>query len=219
MLNDLKESNEEAQLADDQKNISDEQIGEATISKFTQVKSLNQKIADNAQTNRVHFEQELRETKTYLSWNEARQDEIHRKSESLLDNQCYSNQLFVRSLKQGQEALDVIALLKQDLQGYIASGSEFDLVQVSKNEVKTVVDKLRGYSNIIHASEVQAFLQLADESSSSDDSSSSEEEERSAPGKRRGTLPEQLVQVLDDLLDRVEESLSNMEANQIDAAW
>jgi purine nucleoside permease len=176
-LNDLKESNEEAQYASDEKNRTDEEIGQATISKFTQVKSLNQKLADDALSNRIHFEGELRDTKTYLAWNEARQEEIARKSESLLENQCYSNQLFVRSLKQGQEAVDVIALLKQDLQGYIAAGSEFDLAQLKQTEVKTVVDKLRGYSNIIHASEVQAFLQLADSesSSSSSDSESSEE--------------------------------------------
>jgi hypothetical protein len=162
LLNDLKESNADAQYAADAKNASDEEIGQATIGKFTQVKSLNQKISDDALRNRQHFEQELRETKSYLSWNEARQEEIQRKSASLLENQCYSNQLFVRSLKQAQEAIDVIALLKQDLQGYIAAGSEFDLVQVSKSDIKSVADKLKGYSNIIHASEVQAFLQLAD---------------------------------------------------------
>ena len=83
MLNELKESNDEAQYADDAKNKTDEEIGQATISKFTQVKSLNQKILDNANTNRVHFEQELRETKSYLSWNQARKEEIERKSESL----------------------------------------------------------------------------------------------------------------------------------------
>ena len=216
LLNDLKESNEEAQFADDAKNKTDEEIGQATISKFTQVKSLNEQILQNANANRVHFEQELRDTKTYLAWNEARREEIQRKSESLADNQCYSNSLFVRSLKQGQEALDVITLLKQDLQSYIATGSDLELAQVSTNQVKTVADKLKGYSNIIHASEVQAFLQLADESSSS---SSESEEEPSAPGKRRGTLPEQLVQVLDDLQTKVGESLHNLEQNQIEAAW
>ena len=181
------------------------------------MKTLNQQILANANANRVHFEQELKDTKTYLAWNEARREEIERKSESLADNQCYSNALFVRSIKQGQEALDVITLLKQDLQSYIATGTEIDFAQVQSSSIKTVADKLRGYSNLIHASEVQAFLQLADESSSS--SSSESEEEPSAPGKRRGTLPEQLVQVLDDLQTKVGESLHNLEQNQIAAAW
>lgn len=37
LLNDLRESNDEAQFAADEKNRSDEEIGQATISKFTQV--------------------------------------------------------------------------------------------------------------------------------------------------------------------------------------
>jgi len=44
LLNDLKESNEEAQYASDEKNKTDEEIGQATISKFTQVKAMNQKV-------------------------------------------------------------------------------------------------------------------------------------------------------------------------------
>lgn len=59
----------------------------------------------------------------YLAWNEGRQAEIQRKSENLLDNQCYSNQLFIRSLKFNQEALDVIKLLKEDVQGYVVNGA------------------------------------------------------------------------------------------------
>jgi len=86
LLNDLVESNEEAQFAADEKNRTDEEIGQATISKFTQVKSLNQKLSNDALSNRQHFEQELRDTKTYLAWNEARQEEIQRKSDSLLEN-------------------------------------------------------------------------------------------------------------------------------------
>ena len=80
LLNDLKESNEEAQFADDAKNATDEEIGQATISKFTQVMSLNQQVFENAKNTRTFFEQELKDAKTYISWNEARQEEINRKS-------------------------------------------------------------------------------------------------------------------------------------------
>lgn len=154
----------------------------------------------------------------YLAWNEARRDEIHRKSESLQDNQCYSNQLFVRAIKHSQEALEAITFLKQDLQSYVASGAEdFDLLQLKHTEVKSVADKLKRYSAIFNANEINSFLQLADSESSS--SSESEEEVKSAPGKRHGTLPEQLLQVLEDLEARVEESIEHLKENEINAAW
>ena len=217
LLNDLKESNEEAQYASDEKNKTDEEIGQSTISKFTQVVSLNQKISSEAEQTRVHFEQELRDTKTYLAWNEARREEIERKRQSLDDNQCLSNQLFVRSIKQSQEAISAIALLKGDLQSYVATGSDIEFAQISSTEVKTVADKLRKYSSIFNTNEINTFLQLAE--SSSDSSSSDSEEEVSASGKRRGTLPEQLLQVLNDLEERVEESLEHLKENEIAAAW
>jgi hypothetical protein len=216
LLNDLKESNEEAQFASDEKNRTDEEIGQATISKFTQVLALNQKISSEAEQTRLNFEQELRDTKTYLAWNEARREEIERKRESLENNQCLSNQLFVRSIKQSQEALSAIALLKGDLQSYVATGSDVEFAQISSNEVKTVADKLRKYSSVFNTNEINTFLQLAESSSSS---SSESEEEVSAPGKRRGTLPEQLLQVLNDLEERVEESLEHLKENEIAAAW
>jgi len=220
LLNDLKESNEEAQYASDEKNRTDEEIGQATISKFSQVVALNQKVWSDSEANRVRFEQELRDTKAYLAWNENRREEIARKRESLEDNQCLSNQLFVRSIKMSQEALEAIRLLKQDLGSYVATGSEIELAQMSNTEVKSVADKLRNYSSIFNAHELNTFLQLADSESSSDSSDSSDsEEEQSAPGKRRGTLPEQLLQVLEDLEARVDESLEHLKENEIAAAW
>ena len=57
-----------------------------TISKFTEVKNLNQKLFVTSQENRVRFEQELVATKNYIAWNELRQDEINRKVQVLLDN-------------------------------------------------------------------------------------------------------------------------------------
>jgi len=61
-------------------------IGAATISKFTEVKNLNQKLFVTSQENRVRFESELVATKNYIAWNELRQDETNRKIEVLLDN-------------------------------------------------------------------------------------------------------------------------------------
>jgi len=121
-----------------------------------------------------------------------------------------------------QEALEAIRLLKQDLGSYVATGSDIEFPQMSKTEVKSVADKLRKYSSIFNAHELNTFLQLADddsEDSDDEDDVADEEEERSAPGRRRGTLPEQLLQVLDDLEARVDESLEHLKENEIAAAW
>jgi hypothetical protein len=78
-----------------------------------------------------------------LAWNEARRDTIAAKIETLSDNQCFSNQLFVKSIKHNQEALEVIKLLKQDVAGYIVNGDSFEFAQV-----QTVAEKLKQYSNL-----------------------------------------------------------------------
>jgi hypothetical protein len=163
LLKDLKQSNFDAQFAADRKNETDEMIGAATISKFTEVKNLNQKLFTQSQENRVRFEQELVATKNYIAWNELRQDEINRKIEALLDNQCFSNQLFVRSLRHNQEALEVVHLLKQDVAGYVINGESFELNQMPKQEVQSMADKLKMYSNIFSQGEINSFLQLAND--------------------------------------------------------
>jgi len=90
--------------------------------------------------NRAHYEEVLQETKNYLAWNEARRDEINRKIEVLSDNQCYSNQLFVKSIKHNYEALEVIRVLKQDVAGYIVNGDSFEFTQT---KVQSVAEKLK----------------------------------------------------------------------------
>lgn len=224
-MNDLKESNQEAQFADDAKNATDEEIGGATINKFTQVMQLNQQVFENAKQTRAFFEQELKDAKAYIAWNEARQEEIQRKSDSLLDNQCYSNQLFVRSLRFNDEALEAIRFLKQDVNGYIINGADnFDLAQIAKNPegaesngVETVAERLKKFSAIFNQNEVQSFLALAEREDSS--SSDSDDEEPQRAPKRKGTLPEQIYAVLEDLEARVQDAIENLEQNEIAAAW
>lgn len=159
---------------------------------------MNQKLLVQAGENRKRFEQELADTKNYLAWNEARQDEIARKMENLLDNQCYSNQLFVRSIKMNQECLEVVKLLKNDVAGYVSSGDSFELIEMPKTEVKSIADKLKAYSSIFNDQEVNTFLQLANEAS---DMSSV---------TRGGTVAERVLGVLEDLEENLAESLENL---------
>ncbi|CAD8068654.1 unnamed protein product [Paramecium sonneborni] len=201
LLNDLIQSNKDAQFAADQKNETDEWVGAQTIEQFTKIKNLNQKLFQQSIENRAQFEQDLSDTKNYLAWNEQRQDEINRKIQVLLDQQCLSNQLFVRSIKQNREALEVVRLLKQDVAGYIINGDSFELVQV-----KSVAEKLKSYSNTFNEHEINSFLQLANKQ---EDGSVS----------RGATLAERVLSVLEGLEANLQASLEALETNEINASW
>ncbi|CAD8177735.1 unnamed protein product [Paramecium octaurelia] len=201
LLNDLIQSNKDAQFAADQKNETDEWVGAQTIEQFTKIKNLNQKLFQQSIENRAQFEQELHDTKNYLAWNEQRQDEIARKIQVLLDEQCLSNQLFVRSIKQNREALEVVRVLKQDVAGYIINGDSFELVQVH-----SVADKLKQYSSTFQEQELKSFLQLANKQ---EDGSVS----------RGATLAERVLSVLESLEANLQASLEALEVNEINASW
>jgi hypothetical protein len=225
LLNDLKQENIDAQYAADLKNDTDEFIGQETISKFTEIMNLNRKLFNNAIENRERFEHELQETKNYLAWNEARVDEIHRKMETLMDNQCYSNQLFVRSIKMNIEALEVVRTLKQDVAGYVIAGDSFEFNQMPQSEVRNIGEKLSRYSHLFSQMEVKSFLELANEEDEHhdeehhDDEHSEEEGEEGDHSGRKGTLAERVLGVLEDLETNLHDSLDNLEKNEIAAAW
>ncbi|CAK65792.1 unnamed protein product (macronuclear) [Paramecium tetraurelia] len=203
LLNDLKQSNIDTQFAADQKNETDEWIGAQTIEQFTKIKSLNQKLFNQAIENRANYEEVLKQTKNYLAWNEARRDEIARKIDALQDNQCFSNQLFVKSIKHNQEALEVIRLLKQDVAGYIINGDSFEFTQV---KAQSVAEKLKQYSNLFQDHQIKSFLALAN----------SQEESASTGGS---TLAEKVLAVLEGLEAELSASLENLKQNEINASW
>ncbi|KAM3134064.1 hypothetical protein pb186bvf_013790 [Paramecium bursaria] len=202
LLNDLKQSNADAQYAADEKNKTDEYIGEQQ-ELFIKIKSLNQKLFQQSQDNRVLFEQSLQETKNYLAWNEQRVEELERKIQALLDNQCYSNQLFVRSIKHNLEALEVIKLLKSDVAGYVINGDSFELVQ---QKTQSIGEKLKQYSNLFQDHQIKSFMALATT------------QENDAPG-REATLAERVLHILETLEAELQGSLENLQTNEINASW
>ncbi|CAD8153266.1 unnamed protein product [Paramecium octaurelia] len=204
LLNDLKQSNIDAQFAADQKNETDEWVGAQTIEQFTKIKSLNQKLFNQAIENRANYEEVLKQTKNYLAWNEARRDEIARKIEALQDNQCFSNQLFVKSIKHNQEALEVIRLLKQDVAGYIINGDSFEFTQV---KAQSVAEKLKQYSNLFQDHQIKSFLALANG------------QEEGASSGHGATLAEKVLSVLEGLESELSASLENLKQNEINASW
>ncbi|CAD8046280.1 unnamed protein product [Paramecium primaurelia] len=218
LLNDLKTSNIEAQGVADEKNISDEEIGQARIAALSKVNELNQKAWANAKARREQIGIEYREATDYIAWATQRLADIDRRSVELQELRCFSNGLFVRAIKQHNDALGVIRVLKNDLSGYL-TGQPSSLVEVN---VQNVSDKLKQYSQLFNQDAMTKFAQLAAEQASGnaelhalgqEDGSSSSDRQ---PGLNVGQL---VYNALSDLEDQLKSSLANLEANEIAAYY
>ncbi|CAD8143444.1 unnamed protein product [Paramecium pentaurelia] len=218
LLNDLKTSNIEAQGVADEKNISDEEIGQARIAALSKVNELNQKAWASAKARREQIGIEYREATDYIAWATQRLADIDRRSVELQELRCFSNGLFVRAIKQHNDALGVIRVLKNDLSGYL-TGQPSSLVEVN---VQNVSDKLKQYSQLFNQDAMTKFAQLAAEQASGnaelhalgqEDGSSSSDRQ---PGLNVGQL---VYNALSDLEDQLKSSLANLEANEIAAYY
>ncbi|CAD8053847.1 unnamed protein product [Paramecium primaurelia] len=219
LLNDLKTSNIEAQGVADEKNISDEEIGQARIAALSKVNELNQKAWASAKARREQIGIEYREATDYIAWATQRLADIDRRSVELQELRCFSNGLFVRAIKQHNDALGVIRVLKNDLSGYL-TGQPSSMVEVN---VQNVSDKLKQYSQLFNQDAMTKFAQLAAEQASGNaelhalgqEGGSSSSSDRQ-PGLNVGQL---VYNALSDLEDQLKSSLANLEANEIAAYY
>lgn len=92
----------------------------------------------------------------YITWAQGRLAEIDRRATELEEMRCFSNNLFVRSIKQHQDALAVIRVLKQDVSGYL-TGAPSSLAEV---KVENVADKLKMYSTLFNQKALEQFVEL-----------------------------------------------------------
>ncbi|CAD8158906.1 unnamed protein product [Paramecium octaurelia] len=219
LLNDLKTSNIEAQGVADEKNISDEEIGQARIAALSKVNELNQKAWASAKARREQIGVEYREATDYIAWATQRLADIDRRSVELQELRCFSNGLFVRAIKQHNDALGVIRVLKNDLSGYL-TGQPSSLVEVN---VQNVSDKLKQYSQLFNQDAMTKFAQLAAEQASGNAELHALGEEGSSSSssdRQSGLNVGQLVyNALSDLEDQLKSSLANLEANEIAAYY
>ncbi|CAD8134398.1 unnamed protein product [Paramecium pentaurelia] len=217
LLNDLKTSNIEAQGVADEKNISDEEIGQARIAALSKVNELNQKAWASAKARREQIGIEYREATDYIAWATQRLADIDRRSVELQELRCFSNGLFVRAIKQHNDALGVIRVLKNDLSGYL-TGQPSSMVEVN---VQNVSDKLKQYSQLFNQDAMTKFAQLAAEQASGNaELHALGQEGGSSSDRQPGLNVGQLVyNALSDLEDQLKSSLANLEANEIAAYY
>jgi hypothetical protein len=133
---------------------------------------------------------------------------------------CFSNSLFVRSIKQHQDALAVIRLLKQDVSGYLTGSSS-----LAEVKIENVADKLKMYSTLFNQKALEQFVELAaDQASGGAELHAQGGDEQfngtGGAGKQNGdNLGQQVYNLLLELEEQLKASLQNLEVNEINAAY
>lgn len=156
LLNDLRQANVNEQTAADDLNKTQEANGLAQIAELTGVRDRLRKAFDDAIAHREFIQQELKNTLNYIDWILNRQRDIINQLAVLAENRCYSNSMFIKSLKEHSDALKVIDELIAELNQKQNSGEALMLTQV--NDISS---KLKAYTTLFNNGALDQFMELA----------------------------------------------------------
>jgi len=92
-----------------------------------------------------------------LAWINNRRNEINRKRESFREHRCVANLHFIKSLKEHQEAIEVIKWLKEDVLGIVQGTSETELAEISNLDS---AKKLQAYAHLFNQQALSEFASL-----------------------------------------------------------
>ena len=158
LLRDLKQANFDAQAAADEVNRTQEEENGKLIADLTTIADANKATGDEATNHRKHIEDEIQTTQEYLVWINNRRTEINRKREALREHRCYANMMFIKALKEHDEALEVIAWLKEDIHDIVEGNRDVNLA-----EIKTSAKKLEAYTHLFNQKAMKEFSQLSED--------------------------------------------------------
>lgn len=200
---------------DDEKNITDEELGQSRIAALSRVHEMNTKAWQTAKERREQIGREYRDATDYIAWATQRIADIERRSVELEEMRCFSNGLFVRAIKQHNDALAVIKILKTDLSGYL-TGQPSSMVEV---KAENVADKLKQYSQLFNQDAMNKFAQLASEQASggAELHAMGQNDGSSGSGERMAgdNIGQQVYNALCDLEDQLKAALAGLEQNEI----
>merc|ERR1719454_1172984 len=242
LLLELKDSIYEEQEEHDARWAQQQIDGAKTIADLTAVANRNREIAEDATEHREWVEAEIQDSHDHLEWIDNRLATIAAKLIQLNVTRCEANQLFIQQLKEHQDALDAIAILRTELDRTEAAGQAPVFAQTEG----TFTNKLAEYEHLFEANAVNEFFQTADveipEAHTNeedfeylDETSSGREEEGHVYTHRDeldteafestvdtsdlvGTLHDKVNAMLDRLQSHLEENAKTLEANEIKAA-
>jgi hypothetical protein len=217
--------------------------GAKTIADLTAVANRNREIAEDATEHREWVEAEIQDSHDHLEWIDNRLATIAAKLIQLNVTRCEANQLFIQQLKEHQDALDAIAILRTELARTEAAGQAPVFAQAPENKF---TNKLAEYEHLFETNAVKEFFQNSDveipeahtdlEDFEYMDETSSGREESGHEYTHRdeldtaefestvdtsdlvGTVHDKVNAMLDRLQSHLEEGAALLEANEIKAA-
>lgn len=134
--------------------------------------------------------------------------------------------MFVKALKEHDEALEVVRWLKEDLLGIVEGASE--LVDITGMDS---VSKLSTYAHLFNSQAMKDFAQLTQgrqdvdaesaewDEAADDNDRSGLELERMGAGTEERDVGNRLIAAVDKLEAHLIESIKNLEESEIRSAW
>jgi len=242
LLLELKDSIYEEQEEHDARWAQQQIDGAKTIADLQAVANRNREIAEDATEHREWVEAEIQDSHDHLEWIDNRLATIAAKLIQLNVTRCEANQLFIQQLKEHQDALDAIAILRTELDRTEAAGQAPVFAQTEG----TFTNKLAEYEHLFEANAVNEFFQSAEvvipdvntneeDFAYVDETSSGREESGHVYTHRDeldteafestvdtsdlvGTLHDKVNAMLDRLQNHLEEGAALLESNEIQAA-
>lgn len=159
LLQDLKGSNIEEQDKADKRYAEEEAKYLGAIAELQNVYDDNTQHFLSAQEDYLSIQEKKNDTQYALQWIQDRVKSNSEKIEKLAYQRCESNALFIESLRENQEGMEVLEWLKQDLENLKSKGVIF----LEDNELSSYTDKLSGYSQIYEQEAIANFVKLGEE--------------------------------------------------------
>jgi hypothetical protein len=246
LLLELKDSIYEEQQDHDARWAQQQIDGAKTIADLTAVANRNREIAEDATEHREWVEAEIQDSHDHLEWIDNRLATIAAKLIQLNVTRCEANQLFIQQLKEHQDALDAIAILRTELDRTEAAGQAPVFAQTEGS----FTNKLSEYEHLFEVNAMKEFFQAGDDSQGVEipEVSLNEEDfeymDETASGREEtgheythrdeldtasfestvdtsdlvGTMHDKVNAMLDRLQHHLEEGAALLEANEIAAA-
>jgi len=131
----------------------------AEIQDLTDICDTNKAAGDAATEHRKFIENRIDVTNQYLQWIVARRAELIRKRGELAEQRCVSNAQFVIALKEHQEALAVVKILKEDVVGIVEEHTGINYTGLS--QIKDAPSKLSAFAHLFEQKAMDEFMQLS----------------------------------------------------------
>lgn len=158
LLLELRNSIQQEQI-DHQKRWDQQQIDfKASIAKLTGIWNTNVAIHKKKMGRRKWLQAEMADSKSHLEWIANRLTTIKNKLEQLEVTRCEANQLFIQQLKEHQDALDAIRVLRAELARSESAGAASPVfAQVGKKSGFS--NKLSEYEHLFEVNAMKEFFQ------------------------------------------------------------